>query len=113
MCAETRPKPLKLGGCLCETARVPKSYKLTHGRFRVEYGGMDGMCIMPDRLAPHWQEDFCIWLDDRLRGKRKLDALIHETLHAERPDLSEEEVTRIATNIMGVLWGEGYREQRK
>jgi hypothetical protein len=32
-------------------------------------------------------------------------------MHLEHPDMSEDEVSRTATNIARVLWGEGYREK--
>jgi hypothetical protein len=92
---------------------VVKKYPLTHGEFCVQYGGMDGVCIMPDRLMPPGTpEEFTIWIDARLRGLKRLDTLIHETVHAERPDLSEDEVLTLASNIAKVLWGEGYRGEK-
>ncbi|MEM6260210.1 MAG: hypothetical protein AAGI37_18190 [Planctomycetota bacterium] len=90
---------------------MPRKYLLAHGEFEVHYGGMDGICIMPDRLAPEWPEEFIIWIDERIRGQRKLEALVHETVHAARPDLSEEEVTALGASIRMVLWGEGYRHR--
>ena len=92
-----------------------KKYKLRYGEFSIEYGGLCGYCTMPDRLMdyPHWGEDFSIWLDDRLKGKAKLDTLIHELLHAEHPELTEEQVTETATHLAEVLHGEGWREKTK
>ena len=94
---------------------MPKKYKLRHGEFTIEYGGMLGMMTMPDRLMDyeHWPDEYSIWLDDRLKGKAKLDTLIHELLHAEHPELTEEQVTETATHIANVVWGEGWREQTK
>jgi len=67
---------------------------------------------MPDRLCPPGDDECWIWLDDRLKGKAKLDTLIHELLHAEHPAMSEEDVSRTATNIASVLYGEGWRERQ-
>ena len=33
-----------------------KKYKMHHGDFTVEYGGMVGLCIMPDRFFPPGDE---------------------------------------------------------
>lgn len=44
-----------------------------------------------------------------LRGKRHLDTVIHELLHAEFPDLDESVVCESATDITNVLWKMGYR----
>ena len=88
-----------------------KKYKMHHGDFTVEYGGMVGLCIMPDRFFPPGDESFTVWIHEKLKGKEKLDTLIHELLHAEHPDMSEEDVLRTATNLANVLHGEGYRQK--
>lgn len=44
--------------------------------------------------------------------KDRLDTLIHETLHASKPSLSEAEVVRLAGDIAKVLWRAGYRRSR-
>jgi hypothetical protein len=38
-----------------------------------------------------------------------LNVLIHEVLHASRPELAEEAVTETANDIEKVLWRRGYR----
>jgi hypothetical protein len=37
------------------------------------------------------------------------DTCIHECLHASDPDMSEDEVARIANDITEVMWKRGYR----
>lgn len=91
---------------------MAKTYKLQTGKFEVHYGGMVGLCIMPDRLCPPGDDQFWIWLDDRLKGRKKLNTLIHETIHASRPDLTEQEVEVLANDIETVLSGEGWRESK-
>lgn len=71
---------------------------------------IDGLCVMPDRFDPAGEE-FSVTVDERLKGRAKLDTLIHELLHAEHPTMSEQDVSRTATNIARVLWGEGWRER--
>jgi len=89
---------------------MPKTYPLHHGTFELHYLKLHGLCVMPDRFDPDGEE-FSITVDTRLKGRDKLDTLIHELLHAEHPDMSEEDVERTATNIASVLWGEGWREK--
>lgn len=93
---------------------MAKKYKLQTGTFEVHYGGMFGCVVMPDRLMdyPHWKDEFYIWIDDRLTGKRKMNTLIHESIHASRPDMTEEQVEVLANDIEAVLWGEGWREKK-
>ena len=51
-----------------------------------------------------------ILISKKLRGKTRLDVLIHEMLHAHHRQLSEESVTQTATDIAEVLWDLGYRD---
>ncbi len=44
-----------------------------------------------------------------LRGRIALNILLHESLHASRPDLSEEAVLETANDLARVLWKRGYR----
>ena len=41
--------------------------------------------------------------------KDRLDTVIHEALHAVRPELDEDAVARTATDIAHLLWKLGYR----
>ncbi|HEY9701004.1 MAG TPA: hypothetical protein V6C58_01065 [Allocoleopsis sp.] len=56
-----------------------------------------------------WKEDRVIAIDKRLKGIDKIDVSIHELLHVIYPDLTEEEVTKGATEIAQVLWDMGLR----
>lgn len=44
-----------------------------------------------------------------LRGELRLDTLIHETLHAGYPDMSEDAINQVASDVARVLWKVGYR----
>lgn len=92
---------------------MPKKYKLHSGTFTIERDAFDGLLLMPDAKYPTPATDHIIWLAPHLTGRRLLDTLIHELLHEEHPGMSEEDVTRTATNIASVLWGEGYRREPK
>lgn len=44
-----------------------------------------------------------------LQGRLALNTMIHEVLHASRPELAEEAVTETANDLERVLWRLGYR----
>ena len=50
-----------------------------------------------------------IEIDPRQSSKDFLDTLIHEMLHHFWPDLTEDEVSRVATITAQVVWKLGYR----
>ena len=54
------------------------------------YAGM--VCVAPSR-----------------ESLNRLDTIVHETLHASLPGLSEAEVSRVAGDVAKVLWKAGYR----
>ena len=70
-------------------------------RIKVEY----------KKLGKFWGfgHTYPIQLDERLRGKKHLEILIHECLHHINPDLSEDAVVRDAVTLANTLWHEGYR----
>ena len=51
-----------------------------------------------------------IELDPRQEPLEFLDTFIHEMLHRELPDLSEEAVERSASRMAWDLWKHGYRK---
>ena len=51
-----------------------------------------------------------IELDTRLKGKKHLEILAHESLHILLPSLSEEEIVRLSVVLTKTLWSEGYRK---
>lgn len=53
--------------------------------------------------------DNSVELDVRLKGKKHLEILTHESLHLLLPEASEEEIERISISLINVLWKEGYR----
>lgn len=54
-------------------------------------------------------EDNSITLDIRLKGRKHLEILTHESLHILLPSFNEEEIVRISTALIKVLWKENYR----
>jgi hypothetical protein len=60
-----------------------------------------GWCIYARKL---------LLVDDRLRGKKELEILLHEYNHALQPDLSEEAILEISKNQTDYLYDVlGYR----
>jgi hypothetical protein len=50
-----------------------------------------------------------IELDTRLKGKKFIEILTHESLHLLLPTLTEEEIVRISVALTNILWDEGVR----
>jgi hypothetical protein len=50
-----------------------------------------------------------IELDERLRGKQFLEYLIHEIMHIQNPEWTEETVLKKSEEMANVLWDEGVR----
>jgi hypothetical protein len=46
------------------------------------------------------------------KGKKRMDTLIHEFLHAARPDVLEADVAEIANIITDALWRDGWRREK-
>ena len=53
-----------------------------------------------------------IRISPKLKGKLKLEAIIHEALHGCVYDLKEEAVFETAKDIAKLLWRLGYRSKR-
>jgi hypothetical protein len=51
-----------------------------------------------------------IHIDPRLKGKKKLEILIHEVMHLLNPRDSEEAIIKKSVTLCKILWKEGYRE---
>lgn len=54
-------------------------------------------------------DSYPLELDERLKGKKHLEILIHESLHYLYPTASEEEIIKKAVLLTNTLWHEGYR----
>lgn len=51
-----------------------------------------------------------IEIDSRVKGRSKMDTIIHETLHIILPELSETSVIEKAREMTTTLWDQGYRQ---
>lgn len=56
-------------------------------------------------LADHTE----VVIDERLKGKKHLEILLHECLHYLYPKASEKEVVEKSIRLTKTLWHEGYR----
>jgi hypothetical protein len=56
----------------------------------------------------HLGED-TIELDSRLKGRKRLEIVLHECLHLLNPSMSEEEVIRQSKKMCLTLWKLNYR----
>lgn len=65
-----------------------------------------GECDDPSRAKPE------IWVKRSLKPKDLMDTVIHEVIHAIRPELSEEAVLETANVITDALWKLKYRKQK-
>lgn len=55
-------------------------------------------------------DDNIIEIDARLKGKKRLEILIHEALHLLNPEMSEEDVILQSQKICLTLWKLNYRQ---
>lgn len=81
-------------------------------RFTRLRGQAAGWAYLPDPRKPHAQRHR-ILIESRLKGRARLETIIHECLHATNPTASEEHVTQTASEIARVLWTLGYKQQQE
>jgi len=55
------------------------------------------------------KEDGIIEIDERLKGKKHLEILLHEVLHLLYPLDCEEQIVKNSVAITNILWKEDYR----
>jgi hypothetical protein len=56
-----------------------------------------------------WWPNGKIEIDPRLKGRRRLEVLIHEMMHERHPHWTEEHVTAEAEILAKFLWKQGVR----
>lgn len=79
-------------------------------RFTKLRGQAAGWAYLPDARNPKIPRK--ILIDSRLKGRAKLETIVHELLHIcpGGPSVDEAHVTASARDIARVLWALGYRE---
>lgn len=57
-----------------------------------------------------FKHDGTIEIDPRIKGRRLLETLIHETMHITNPHWTEEAVISHSKELTRVLWNAGFRK---
>jgi hypothetical protein len=70
-------------------------------------GAADGWAYVKTPKTPNVSERVII--DERLKGRRRLEVEIHEFLHAANPTMDEEHVDQQGKDLSRILWSLGYR----
>lgn len=53
--------------------------------------------------------DGIVEIDERLKGKKHLEILLHECLHLQFPEADEDEIIEKSIQLTNTLWAQGYR----
>ena len=53
--------------------------------------------------------DGLIEIEERLKGKKALEIIIHECMHLLFPQAEEEEIVKKSVTLTKILWKENYR----
>ena len=70
-------------------------------------GNAEGWAFVKTPKTPHTIER--ILIDERAKGKRRLEVEIHEFIHAANPTIDEEHVDQQGKDLSRILWALGYR----
>ena len=54
--------------------------------------------------------EYTIEIDSRIKGKKLLEILIHESLHIYLPKKDEAYIVKLSVNLCNILWNEQYRQ---
>jgi hypothetical protein len=88
-----------------------RTHDFSTGKFKILIEDIDGLCCDSDN--PSEEDEKSITISPKIKGRYRMEVIIHECLHAEYPSIkesSEEEWVDIsASNISKLLWRMGYR----
>lgn len=62
-----------------------------------------------EKIWGYADSDGTIYLDTRLKGKKHLEILIHETLHLMYPADEEEKIEEKSIILCNMIWSQRYR----
>ena len=89
---------------------LPKTYTFNGKKYRIDVEPYHSACEQPKRPKRYIPEIcFPDGIDNTLATLYKL---IHEALHAENWEMSEEKVTRVSREVARFLWRFGYRRKK-
>lgn len=91
-----------------------KTAKFRSGVYRFWWEDIDGLCLShdADKSTPPRNSDRAIWISPRMQkkgGKALMETIVHESVHADDPDLPESTVTAMAKHLTNARWRIGYR----
>lgn len=90
-----------------------KKHQFSTGKFDIKIEEIDGLCY--DSENPCEDQEKSITISPKLKGRYRLEVIIHECLHAEYPsteNMNEEEWVDVAAcNISKLLWRMGYKDK--
>jgi hypothetical protein len=81
--------------------KAPRKIKVIRRKLGREKA--DGLCTFDGKVH----------VDERLRGIRHMETLLHELLHNEFPFLSEEAVTEASRNMATTMYNDHWRRVEK
>ena len=88
-----------------------RTHNFSTGKFDILVEDIDGLCCDSDN--PSEEPEKSITISPKLKGRYRMEVIMHECLHAEYPSIkgnSEEEWVDVAAlNISKLLWRMGYR----
>jgi len=76
---------------------------MRHSKIKIQY-----LKLGREKIWGH-ADDYPLKIDSRIKGKKKLEIVIHECTHYLLPNATEQEVERISIRLTHTLWHEGYR----
>ena len=85
-----------------------KTHKFSSGIFDIYIEDNDGLCV-PIKTVKRGE----IIVRTDLTPPRQMETIIHESLHAEFPSMSEDRVDNAGRNIARLLWRLGYRKVKR
>jgi len=86
----------------------PKTHTLGGRPYVVSSQAIDGYCV-DHREGPPYE----LWINPKLRGKKRLITCIYEARHGQDTDASESTVDRDSEELGELLWSQGYRMKSK
>jgi len=97
---------------LSQTIPMPANHRFTINgikwlwRYTRLRGCAAGWTFFENDASPGTQK---VLIDDRLKGRVRLETEAHEFLHAANPTICEEHITQQAAELARILWALGYR----
>lgn len=77
---------------------------MKHTRIKIKY-----VKLGREKIWGH-ADEYPLQVDERLKGKKLMEIIIHECSHYLLPKATEEEVERISIKLTHTLWHEGFRK---